>query len=93
MFLSDSVGVPDWLETNFVDTGENIGLDEGPSLWHPPHTGRRALGTETGQSIDTVFSIWKRNILSPSQVVLGGVDRPSPATGYNMYGIAAVPLE
>jgi len=93
VFLSDAIDVPVWLKADFVDTGENIGLDEGPSRWFPAETGRRKLGAGTGQSVDTIFSIWKRDILDPSQVVVGGVDRPARLPGYNMYGIAAVPLD
>jgi len=93
VFLSDAVDAPDWLKADFVDTGEKIGLDEGPSRWYPADTGQRKLSAGTGMSVDTIFSIWKRDILDRLQVVLGGVDRPTRLRGYNMYGIAAVPLD
>lgn len=93
VFLSDAVEVPEWLKTEFIKTGEKIGLDEGPSRFHPARTGRRQLGVGTGKSVDTVFSIWKREVPRPAEVVLGGVSRPTPVTGFNMYGIAVVPLD
>lgn len=94
VFLSDAVDTPDWLvQGDFVDTGKNIGLDEGPSRWHPASTGRRELAVGAGQSIDTIFSIWKRVITTPSEVVVSGVDRPDDVAGFNLYGIAAAPLE
>ncbi|QDU91440.1 FecR protein [Pirellulimonas nuda] len=93
VFLSDAVTIPQWLhEGGFVDTGDDIGLDEGPSRWHPTSTGRRHLATGEGKSVDTVFSIWKREVKVPSEVVLGGVERPTDIDGFNMYGIAATPL-
>ncbi|QDS99200.1 FecR domain-containing protein [Adhaeretor mobilis] len=91
VFFSDDVDVPDWLKSGFVDSGENIGLDEGPSRFKK----RRSVNDGTGQSIDTIFSIWKREISAPSQVTLGGIALPNrkSKSGYNMYGIAAVPLD
>jgi ferric-dicitrate binding protein FerR (iron transport regulator) len=92
IFLSDSVPIPKWLTADFVETGQQIGLDEAPSRYHPAASGRRKLDAGPGVSVDTTFSIWKREIRVPSSVVLGAVDRPTQLTGYNMYGIAAVPL-
>lgn len=88
VFLSDSVRPPKWLTDEFVDTGIDIGLDEGPNRFKP----EVALDVGPGNSIDTVFSVWERVVHSPSTIALGAVERPGSTAGYNMYGIAAVEL-
>lgn len=93
VLLSDAVETPAWLKASFVDTGKDVGLDEGPSRFHPVATGRRELAIGPGRSVDTVFSVWKQDVPQPTKIVLGGVARPTPVTGFNMYGIAAVPLD
>lgn len=95
VFLSDNVDVPDWLRRDFVDTQEDIGLDEGPNRFRPSLS--RADGP--GNSVDTVFSIWRREVHEPEVIALGAIERPSEDRsntdgprfpGYNMYGIAVV---
>ena len=96
VFLSDKIGVPTWLSNEFVDTGLKIGLDEGLNRFRKDVS----VASGAGRSIDTVFSVWKRDVHEPKSVSLGAVERPEQAsdsldkmlTGYNMYGIAAVAL-
>ncbi|MEM9366370.1 MAG: FecR domain-containing protein [Planctomycetota bacterium] len=92
IFLSDALEPPDWLTARFLDTGDDIGLDEGKSRWHQDAIPPRSLGSRPGESIDTVFSIWRSDVPTARDVVLGGVERPVNTDGYNMYGIAAIPL-
>jgi hypothetical protein len=87
VFFDDRVPTPSWLLERFEDTGINIGLDEGPWEGIPDH--RTAIGA--GNSIDNVFSVWRRRCEKPEAVTLGAVGDTSEARA--MYGIAAVPLE
>jgi hypothetical protein len=89
VFLSDAVPAPDWLLRDFSDTGFDIGLDEGRNRFIP--TRRTEKGP--GKSIDTTFSVWSRRVTKPGSVRLGSISRPADVPGYNMYGIAAAPLE
>jgi ferric-dicitrate binding protein FerR (iron transport regulator) len=88
VFLSKAVPVPDWLVQDFVDTGYEIGLDEGRNRFWP----KRQSGRGPGKSIDTPFSIWSRRVNQPGTVKLGAIQRPADVNGFNMYGIAAAPL-
>lgn len=93
VFFSDTLDVPDWLRRDFVDTGLDIGLDESKNRFVP----RRKTATGPGESIDTVFSVWKRDVPEASTVTLGAIRRPPDQkelkVGFNMYGIAAAPLD
>lgn len=89
VLISDTVPEPSWLIDGFDDTGWSIGLDEGPFEWRPGQTTEKG----PGQSIETVFSVWKRVVTGPETLKLGGVNKhPRIHEGYNMYGIVAVPL-
>lgn len=88
VFVSDDVPRPEWLSRDFVDTGYDIGLDEAMSRSKP--TRKNSKGS--GKSIDTVFSVWRREVADAMTVSLGSVERPPRGDGYNMYGIAAAPL-
>jgi hypothetical protein len=87
VFFDDRVPTPDWLLERFEDTGVNIGLDEGPWEGIPHH--RHAVGA--GNSIDNVFSVWRRRCERGELVTLGAVGESSEARA--MYGIAATPLD
>lgn len=89
VFLSDTVPVPEWLKREFTDTGFDIGLDEGRNRFIPT----RRTKSGPGQSIDTTFSIWARRVGQPGTVTLGGIQRPADVPGFNMYGLAAAPLD
>ena len=93
IFFTDTLEVPEWLRENFVDTGLDIGLDEAANRFVPS----RQTATGPGTSVDTVFSIWKRDVAEASIVTLGSIcpppDQKELKMGFNMYGIAAAPLE
>jgi hypothetical protein len=88
VFLSEGMAIPEWLSHDFVNTGYSIGLDEAASRTRP----KRATANGPGNSIDTVFSVWRREIPEPTTVSLGAIARERRGRGYNMYGIAAAPL-
>ena len=89
VFLSDTVPVPDWLRRDFIDTGFDIGLDEGRNRFIPS----RQTMTGPGQSIDTICSIWSRRVDTPGVIPLGSIQRPAEPPGFNMYGIAVAELK
>jgi ferric-dicitrate binding protein FerR (iron transport regulator) len=81
---------PKWLQRDFVDTGFDIGMDEDqgpPGNMRPTAT----TGRGPGKSVDYVFSIWKREVNVPGQIVLGS--REGARGSRSMYGIAVVPLQ
>ena len=84
ILFDNRVPAPEWLKADFKDTGEDIGLDEGP--WAP---GDPALRTTagSGNSVDSVFSVWERRCDEPGPVRLGPVGPSIEARA--MYGIAA----
>lgn len=88
VFMSDHVPVPEWLARDFVDTGFDIGLDEAKSRFKP----RLVAECGPGRSIDTVFSVWRREVSDATTLLLGPVTPLEDRTGFNMYGIAATPL-
>ncbi len=84
VFLDNREKPPSWLLERFSDTGVNIGLDEGS--WPDPSKFSAARGP--GQSINQIFSVWKRAAGAGESIRLGSL-----AGGKNnraMYGIAAV---
>jgi hypothetical protein len=88
VFLSNDMLIPEWLTRDFVNTGFDIGLDEAASRNRPKRTTARG----PGNSIDTVFSVWRREIPEATTVSLGAIAGQRRGRGYNMYGIAAAPL-
>jgi len=88
VFMSDHVPVPPWLAGDFVDTGVDIGLDEARNRFKPG----RVVEVGSGRSIDTVFSVWRREVPEATTLRLGPVQPLEDRTGFNMYGIAAAPL-
>ena len=111
VFFDDRVEPPDWLKANFEDTGVDIGLDEGPWLLQVDELKQvdlqkyRKLDVNTtavggGNSIDNIFSVWRRRCVDGGTVSLGnagewGIDRIGIGGkgGRAMYGIAATPLD
>ncbi len=83
VLFDDRAEVPAWLAGQFTDTGLDVGLDEGPS----PEKDL-AVDAGPGRSIDTVFSVWGRDLDGPATVTLGAMVDKGP--GKAMYGIAAV---
>lgn len=94
VLIDDRVPLPEWLSRDFVDTGWNLGADNG---WEVVE-GEDGIvaGMGTGQSIDHVCSIWRREVFEPTTVVLGALSRKKPAAGmaveWSMYGVVATPL-
>jgi len=87
VFIDDRVPTPDWLVERFENTGVKIGLDEGPDEGIPDH--RTAVGP--GNSIDNVFTVWRRRCERDEVVKIGGMETRADARA--MYGIAATPIE
>jgi len=99
VFADDRVPPPQWLKSQFEDTGVDIGLDEGPWVNVADEFMRnapeRSMDVGGGNSIDTVFSVWRRQCNDTTPVTLGDVGpRGSEGKqGRAMYGIAATPLD
>jgi ferric-dicitrate binding protein FerR (iron transport regulator) len=87
VFFDDRVSTPDWLLESFENTAVKIGLDEGPDEGIPQH--RTAVGP--GNSIDNVFTVWRRRCEGGEVVKIGGMENRADARA--MYGIAAKALE
>ncbi|MEX0611906.1 MAG: FecR family protein [Pirellulales bacterium] len=75
---------PAWLTRSFERTGMQIGMDEDSRGFSDAR-----LGVGPGESVDYVFSIWKRDVGQPGSLVLGRRQSKEQA----MYGIVVVPLE
>lgn len=90
--LFDDRGTPPkWLRHGFVDTGDDIGMDEDQGDAPRKHKKFEfKLGKGAGQSIDYVFSIWKRDIHQAGPVFLG--PRDGQPKSRSMYGIVVTPL-
>jgi hypothetical protein len=104
VFFDDRVQPPDWLKANFEDTGVKIGLDEGPWLNQVDEKYRKLDVNTTavggGNSIDNIFSVWRRHCVDGGTVNLGDLGaRGGDRIGFGgkggraMYGVAATPLD
>jgi ferric-dicitrate binding protein FerR (iron transport regulator) len=83
---------PKWLTDSFVDTGWDIGIDEG--FDDVPEV-KTAVGP--GRSIEWTFSIWMQEIHAPTTVILGSLQEAATSAAPRdvlraMYGIVATPL-
>ncbi len=92
LLVDDRARPPKWLTEAFVDTGWDVGSDEG---YDDVPDVKTAIGA--GKSIEYSFSIWSRDVATPSTVMLGSlleeeVHSPPREVLRAMYGIAAVPL-
>jgi FecR protein len=91
VIMDDRVPPPAWLERDFVDTHWDVGSDEG-------YDDRIiANGVGPGESIDHTCSVWRRDVLEPTTVVLGALGNekfalPAVDVERSMYGVVAVPL-
>jgi hypothetical protein len=90
LLVDDRVAPPDWLKRDFVDTNWDVGSDEG---W-PDRVIDLARGP--GQSVEHVFSVWRREVTKPTTVILGALSHESPQPPVeverSMYGIVVTPL-
>lgn len=87
IFFDHRVPPPDWLKRQFEATGIDIGLDEGPSPGEP----KRTVAVGGGQSIDNIFSVWRRVCPQAEELEFGPMGNKTGARA--MYGIAVTPLE
>jgi hypothetical protein len=90
VLIDDRISPPEWLKRDFEDTNWDVGSDEG---W-----GDRIIDVAAGpgQSVEHVFSVWRRNVPEPTTVILGAVSHESPPPAVDvkrsMYGIVVTPL-
>jgi hypothetical protein len=88
--IDDRVPPPKWLKRDFVDTNWDVGCDEG---WED-----RIIDVSggPGQSVEHVFSVWRRVVPKPTTVLMGALSSESPAPPLtverSMYGIVVTPL-
>ncbi len=87
VFWDKRVPPQPWLTKQFEKTGVDIGLDEGP--WRAGDT-QHPVAVGGGQSIDTVFSVWRRRCEKIETLQLGSMGTVPGARA--MYGVAATPL-
>lgn len=99
VLIDDRTNLPEWLTTQFVDTGDNIGLDIAPFTFRgKTYTTidrisdlRAAVGP--GNSVDDVLSVWRMQIDAPREVMLGPIGKnEGDLADVTMYGVVAVPL-
>jgi ferric-dicitrate binding protein FerR (iron transport regulator) len=90
VLIDDRVPPPKWLKRDFVDTNWDVGCDEG---WED-----RIIDVSggPGQSVEHVFSVWRRVVPKPTTVLMGALSSESPAPPLtverSMYGIVVTPL-
>lgn len=92
VLIDNRVAKPSWLTDDFVDTGWDVGIDEG---YDDVPTVKTAVGA--GRSIENTCSVWRRDVLSPGSIALGplrdvAVQSPPRSIKQLMYGIAASEL-
>jgi FecR protein len=89
VLIDDRVTPPEWLKRDFVDTGWDVGSDEG---WEDRIID---VAVGPGRSIEQVCSVWRREVRKASTVVLGALSQeqgiPLEAER-SMYGFVATPL-
>lgn len=88
VLFDDRVPLPTWLTDQFEDTGVDVGLDEGPWI-EADMSLATAIGS--GNSVDRVFSVWRRRCDKQLSITLGSMGHSPEARA--MYGIAARPIE
>ena len=105
ILVDDRAKPPKWLTDQFEDTGDDIGMDEGPHFNNTGSVLQRDLpGKGPGVSIDHLHSVWVKEIDSPCTIECGAmlnvVEAFSAENNYNkaaynhvLYGIVAVPKE
>jgi hypothetical protein len=91
IFADDRAAPPQWLRTQFRDTGDSIGHDCGPYVLDGVEFFKLNRGFGPSNSVDSTFSIWEKIVERPGVIKLG------PNFGKNwefsaMYGIAAIRL-
>jgi hypothetical protein len=91
VLIDDRVPPPDWLKRDFADTNWDVGSDEG---WEDKIID---VAVGPGQSIEHVFSVWRRVITQPTTVLLGAISQesppPAPDAARSMYGVVVTALQ
>jgi hypothetical protein len=90
IFSDDRVATPEWLSAQFENTGVKIGLDEGPWPEVNPNDPTLSTAIGAGNSIDNVFTVWRRRCDGSQPLILGATGEQIGACA--IYGIAAKPL-
>lgn len=93
VLFDNRVPVPSWLRDEFEDTGDDIGIDNGPFFSNGEWHRQGPSGVGPGESVEDSFSVWVKEIPKPCVYVLGSTEIDLGSTLANMYGIAAVPME
>jgi hypothetical protein len=75
LLVDDRAEAPQWLTDSFTDTGWDIGIDEGFADVENVET---AIGA--GRSIEWTFSVWSRDVIAPSTVLLGSLQKDERRT-------------
>ena len=99
VLFDDRTEPPEWLRAQFVDTGDDIGLDVAPYTfrgksytWNDRVSELRS-GIGPGNSVDDILSVWRTDIPVPRDVLLGpGGKNVADLANVTMYGVVAVPL-
>ena len=87
ILFDERVPTPAWLESDYVRTGDRIGLDMGPWEGKTGDQYENAMGP--GNSIDRVAVVWRRRGPVEGTITLGATE--SGVLGTEMYGIVAQP--
>jgi hypothetical protein len=92
VLLDNRAPVPTWLSKAFVDTGWDIGIDEG---YDDVPEVKTAVGA--GKSIENTCSVWMQDVPTPTTVLLGSlrdtkIESHPRDVEMAMYGILATPL-
>ena len=90
ILFDERIGPPGWLRERFRNTGDHIGVDNGPWVYNGVPSQNDFPSVGPGLSIDSSMTIWVREITQPGPVTLGATE--TPHDDLNMYGIVAVPL-
>ena len=97
VLFDDRVPTPDWLSSDFIDTGMDVGMDEANATRRIKRTVTLVTGVGPGDSIDHVFSVWKKESLVAGKVRLGTIREQHveviPDSIYeSMYGVVVTKL-
>lgn len=93
VLFDDRLRIPSWLSKDFEDTGDDIGIDNGPFFSNGEWHNKGPSGVGPGESVKDIFSVWVKEIPVPGVYKLGSTETYQGSTLANMYGIAATPLE
>lgn len=73
VLFDDRVPTPDWLAKEFADTGMDVGMDEANATRRIRRSVTLLSGVGTGESIDHIFSVWKKEMKVPGRIKLGTI--------------------